>query len=145
MQYVHYVDEMPAVLADLSNRLHVLSGTNTDSGRATKEAEFEGIAEFEVERDTLFDVLTECRVVSALNLSRPVGCSGMDQGAFTPAAGCAFCSQLSAVRWTLQTKIPEEVAIQQYCNDIASSAHVEVMRYAKVSAPPALADCGLPV
>lgn len=61
---MHYVDEMPAVLADLSNRLHVLVGTNTDSGRPALEATFEGIAAFEVEKDTLFDVLTECRVVS---------------------------------------------------------------------------------
>lgn len=65
-QYVHYVDEMPAVLADLGNRLHLLAGTNTDSGRPTKEASFEGIADFELERESLFDVLTECRVVRAL-------------------------------------------------------------------------------
>lgn len=66
MQYVHFVDEMPAVLADLSDRLHVLVGTNTDSGRPVLEATFEGISEFVVEKDTLFDVLTECRVVSWL-------------------------------------------------------------------------------
>ena len=67
MQYVHYVDEMPQVLADLSKRLHVLAGTNTDSGRSVKEATFQGIAAFEVEKDILFDILTECRVVSALH------------------------------------------------------------------------------
>ena len=65
---MHYVDEMPAVLADLGTRLQVLHGTNTDSGRSTKEASFEGISDFEVERDTLFDVLTECRVVSCSRL-----------------------------------------------------------------------------
>ena len=63
---MHYVDEMAAVLADLGNRLHVLTGTNTDSGRAVAEVSFEGIAAFEVEKETLFDVLTECRVVRAV-------------------------------------------------------------------------------
>jgi len=58
------VDEMKDVLVDLGDRLHVLSGTNTDSGRATVPAAFEGVADFKVEKDTLFDVLTECRVVS---------------------------------------------------------------------------------
>lgn len=55
---------MKDVLVDLGDRLHVLSGTNTDSGRATVPAAFEGVADFQVEKDTLFDVLTECRVVS---------------------------------------------------------------------------------
>lgn len=64
---MHYVDEMAAVLADLGNQLHVLSGTNTDSGRPTTEATFQGIADFELEKETLFDVLTECRVVRALS------------------------------------------------------------------------------
>ncbi len=31
-----------------------------------------------------------------------------------------------------QIKLPEEVSIQQYCNDIGSAAHVEAMRYVKV-------------
>jgi hypothetical protein len=36
VQHVYYVDEMAAVLADLGpSALHVLSGTNTDSGRKT--------------------------------------------------------------------------------------------------------------
>ncbi len=63
LQHVHYVDEMKDVLADLGNKLHVLSGTNTDSGRPVTPAAFDGIADFRVETDTLFDVLTECRVV----------------------------------------------------------------------------------
>ena len=66
LQYVHYVDEMAVVLADLGSRLHVLSGINTDSGRPTTEASFPGIADFDLEKETLFDVLTECRVVRAL-------------------------------------------------------------------------------
>lgn len=36
LQHVYYVDEMAAVLADLGPAaLHLLSGTNTDSGRKT--------------------------------------------------------------------------------------------------------------
>ena len=36
VQHVHYVDEMAAVLADMGPAaLHLLSGTNTDSGRKT--------------------------------------------------------------------------------------------------------------
>ena len=33
------------------------------SSRATKEADFTGIDQFNLEKDLLFDVLTECRVV----------------------------------------------------------------------------------
>lgn len=111
VQYVHYVDEMPAVLADLGNRLHVLSGTNTDSGRATKEASFEGIANFELERDTLFDVLTECRVVRApcpdAMIGAPMAAPRRDVISGVPLAvkwlGCdGHCSDVTGVQWTLQ-------------------------------------------
>lgn len=92
VQHVYYVDEMAAVLADLGpTALHLLSGVNTDSGRKTQEASFEGISDFELERDSLFDVVTECRVF----------------------------------------KTQEELAVMQYANDIASAAHVELLRYAK--------------
>ena len=30
-----------------------------------------------------------------------------------------------------QSKLPEELAVIRYCNDIGSAAHVELMRYAK--------------
>lgn len=32
---------------------------------------------------------------------------------------------------TVQFKTPEELSIMQYCNDVASAAHVELLRYAK--------------
>jgi hypothetical protein len=36
VQHVYYMDEMAAVLADMGPAaLHLLSGTNTDSGRKT--------------------------------------------------------------------------------------------------------------
>jgi len=60
---VHYVDEMAAVLrAAEPPCLHTLAGTNTDSGRATAPAQFEGMDAFEVETACLHFVLTECRV-----------------------------------------------------------------------------------
>ena len=31
----------------------------------------------------------------------------------------------------MQFKTPEELAILQYCSDVASAAHVELLRYAK--------------
>jgi Xaa-Pro aminopeptidase len=31
----------------------------------------------------------------------------------------------------MQFKTPEELAVMQYANDIASAAHVELLRYAK--------------
>ncbi|KAA6426409.1 MAG: xaa-Pro dipeptidase [Trebouxia sp. A1-2] len=60
---VHYVEDMPKVLAQLQPvSVHLLSGTNTDSSRATLEADFTGIDQFNLEKDLLFNVLTECRV-----------------------------------------------------------------------------------
>ena len=59
-----YVDEMAAVLADLAPTcLHLLVGENTDSGKPTQKAHFEGISAFTLEQESLFDVITECRVV----------------------------------------------------------------------------------
>ncbi|KAK9815595.1 hypothetical protein WJX72_006529 [[Myrmecia] bisecta] len=61
---VHYVDEMASVLQQLKPAaLHVLNGVNSDSGRRTQAASFEGMDEFNVDiSDTLFEVLMECRV-----------------------------------------------------------------------------------
>ena len=75
-QHVHYVDEMKEVLADLGNKLHVLSGTNTDSERAVTPAAFEGIDDFKIETDTLFEALTECRVVRYLLRETTTGQEG---------------------------------------------------------------------
>lgn len=76
VDYVHYVDELPAVLGGLDPQaLHLLHGTNSDSGRATKEAGFEGIDEFTLETDVLFDIMNECRAVSCRR-----GCALLDAG-----------------------------------------------------------------
>ncbi len=64
LQHVFYVDEMAAVLADLAPTcLHLLVGKNTDSGKPTQMAHFEGISAFTLEQESLFDIITECRVV----------------------------------------------------------------------------------
>ncbi|KAL4093410.1 hypothetical protein PRIC1_010844 [Phytophthora ramorum] len=63
---VFYVDEMAAVLADKlkAKKLFVLHGQNTDSGlETTTTSTFEGIDQFEVDRETLHPVLVECRVI----------------------------------------------------------------------------------
>jgi hypothetical protein len=61
---VAFVDEMPGILRELAPpALHLLSGVNTDSGLTTREAHFEGIEAFCLEREALFPVVTEARVV----------------------------------------------------------------------------------
>ena len=60
---VSYVDEMPTVLKQSGSILHVLHGENTDSERPVIGASFDGIDDFEVEREALFDVVTNARVV----------------------------------------------------------------------------------
>ena len=53
------------------------------SSRATLEAEFTGIDQFNLEKDLLFDVLTECRVViSTVQLLPAYTC--------TTQAACSF-------------------------------------------------------
>lgn len=92
VQHVFYMDEMKAVLEELGpSCLHLLVGENTDSGKSTQKAHFDGISNFKIDEESLFDVITECRVF----------------------------------------KTVEELAILQYCNDIASAAHIELLRYAK--------------
>jgi hypothetical protein len=39
-----------------------------------QEASFEGISDFELERDSLFDVVTECRVVRGTGTPQPADC-----------------------------------------------------------------------
>ncbi len=44
---------------------------------------------------------------------------------------CLFRAHMCLCLSSLQFKTPEELAVMQYCNDIASAAHVELLRYAK--------------
>ncbi|GIL91640.1 hypothetical protein Vretimale_9601 [Volvox reticuliferus] len=60
---VHYVDEMSDVIRRLAPPcLHVLSGVNTDSGLAVEHPAAPN-SETPLEKDTLFDIITECRVI----------------------------------------------------------------------------------
>eukprot|EP01104_Vermistella_antarctica_P016383 TRINITY_DN5563_c0_g1_i3.p1 TRINITY_DN5563_c0_g1~~TRINITY_DN5563_c0_g1_i3.p1 ORF type:complete len:337 (-),score=47.18 TRINITY_DN5563_c0_g1_i3:100-1110(-) len=59
-----YADEVASKLTELGCKtLLTLSGKNSDSKLAAKEATFEGKDKFEVDNTTLFPVLVECRVV----------------------------------------------------------------------------------
>ncbi|GMH43420.1 hypothetical protein BSKO_11342 [Bryopsis sp. KO-2023] len=60
---VRYTDEIEAVLKSMNPAcLHLMSGTNSDSGNACLPAEFDGIKNFKKETEHLYPVLRECRV-----------------------------------------------------------------------------------
>jgi len=61
---VHFTDKMAAALKDKNpSVLLTLHGLNTDSGKYSREAVFEGIAEFKVNNEVLHPEITECRVI----------------------------------------------------------------------------------
>ncbi|KAK9848336.1 hypothetical protein WJX84_000611 [Apatococcus fuscideae] len=60
---VFYTEDMQAKLAELKPpTLHVLLGVNSDSGSETQAASFQGIDQFQVDKESLFSILAECRV-----------------------------------------------------------------------------------
>ena len=61
---VSFSSQLKQVLDSMKpSRLFILYGQNTDSGSFTKTtADFEGISEFQVDRQLLHPVITECRV-----------------------------------------------------------------------------------
>ncbi|XP_063841914.1 LOW QUALITY PROTEIN: xaa-Pro dipeptidase-like [Scylla paramamosain] len=62
---VRYVDEIADVLREMTGQagaLHTLRGVNTDSGKTTLEAAFDGISRFNVNNTLLHDEIAECRV-----------------------------------------------------------------------------------
>jgi len=61
----YYIEDMPKVLAGMapSVKLHTLNGVNTDSGKSTRPAAFDGISEFKVLDNILHTVMAECRVI----------------------------------------------------------------------------------
>ncbi|XP_028049802.1 xaa-Pro dipeptidase isoform X2 [Monomorium pharaonis] len=62
----HYADEIASVLKEKRARLLLLlSGRNSDSGLLAREATFDGIAEFAVDRDFLYPEICECRVIKS--------------------------------------------------------------------------------
>lgn len=93
-----------------------------------QEASFEGISDFELERDSLFDVVTECRVVRSMlsrDKSKPYSLQAYHRHLFR------IVHHVTPEPSRVQFKTPEELAVMQYANDIASAAHVELLRYAK--------------
>lgn len=60
---VHYLDEMPLVLNQLRpSALLVMNGVNSDSRATFKQPAFEGIDQFKVNSDILYDIIANCRV-----------------------------------------------------------------------------------
>nr|XP_027227965.1 xaa-Pro dipeptidase-like [Penaeus vannamei] len=60
---VCFVDQIPEILRGMTTgSLLTLRGTNTDSGKTTREAAFEGISQFQVDNSILHDEIAECRV-----------------------------------------------------------------------------------
>ncbi|GIY01517.1 xaa-Pro dipeptidase [Caerostris extrusa] len=60
---VHFVTDIKSVLGSLQPEvLLTLHGKNSDSGKETREAVFDGIGEFKVDNKVLYPVITECRV-----------------------------------------------------------------------------------
>ena len=73
---VRYTVEMAAHLHSLEAgdpvTLLLLLGRNTDSKKMTRPAAFEGIEQFRTDRDTLFNVIMELRVIkTTMELGRP--------------------------------------------------------------------------
>ncbi|XP_065203567.1 xaa-Pro dipeptidase [Planococcus citri] len=63
VENVHFIDEMVSVMKPLSTTLLTLNGVNSDSGLRSKEVCFDGIEQFKVNKDTLYEHITECRVI----------------------------------------------------------------------------------
>jgi Xaa-Pro dipeptidase len=67
VEEARYVDELAKVLSEelQCKTIHVMHGVNSDSGNAHKEIAFPGIENFTVEKQRLFPVLSECRVIKS--------------------------------------------------------------------------------
>ena len=68
MVQVRYVDEMPDHLRAVAGgstvpTLLLLEGPNTDSGKSTRSAAFDGMSEFQTNRSLLHAELAELRVI----------------------------------------------------------------------------------
>ena len=79
MDEVHYVGDMKKVLSTMANggkpTLLTLLGENTDSGKTTRTAAFDGISEFDTNSTVLHPVISELRVIKTeeeLNVLRYV-------------------------------------------------------------------------
>ncbi|XP_017783851.1 PREDICTED: xaa-Pro dipeptidase [Nicrophorus vespilloides] len=61
---VYYVDQLADVLKEQNpSSLLTLKGVNTDSGLTAKDAEFDGIDKFTVDKTTLFNEIADLRVI----------------------------------------------------------------------------------
>lgn len=61
---VHYVSDIANVISSMKpDVLYTLHGRNSDSGKETQEAVFEGISSFNVDNKLMYPVMSECRVI----------------------------------------------------------------------------------
>ena len=62
---VYYVDEMPQRLRDMQaeSNLLLLNGTNSDSGKTTRTAAFDGMSQFHTNDTVLHPIISELRVI----------------------------------------------------------------------------------
>ena len=62
---VYYLDEMPQMLKEVKPKgnLLLLKGTNTDSGKTTIKASFDGISQFDTNDLVLHPIISELRVI----------------------------------------------------------------------------------
>ena len=67
MDEVYYLEDMKRVLSTLVDGrkppLLTLLGVNTDSGKTTRTAAFDGISEFETNSEILHPIISELRVI----------------------------------------------------------------------------------
>lgn len=60
---VYYTDEIASILSSKKpKQLLTLRGLNTDSGKYSREAGFDGMSDFTINNEILFPVIAECRV-----------------------------------------------------------------------------------
>jgi Xaa-Pro dipeptidase len=66
VDHAYYADELDKVFTELvgpTKLILVLNGLNTDSGKESKAASFDGIEKFHVDNTTLHSIISECRVI----------------------------------------------------------------------------------
>jgi Xaa-Pro dipeptidase len=63
---IKFVDDLEQWIKDLNpSQIFINSGINTDSGLNTVVPEFKWLEEYKIEKDTMHDILSECRVIKS--------------------------------------------------------------------------------
>ncbi len=114
---VRFCDEMPKVLKGMSGEsLLTLNGVNTDSGKTTFTAFFDGISEFDVDDASLHPVMADLRVIKTemeLDAMRYVNRVSSD----------AHRKVMRYVRPGMR-EYHAEAAFVEYCHSVGGCRHV---------------------